>query len=115
MAPTHRWPARRLARLFGASLLAGVAGFAASAGAQAPAGFPSKSIAMVVPQQAGGPTDILVRLFTPRLASLLGQSVIVDNKVGAAGYIALDFVANSPPDGHTLVAQAFGGLHSHLF
>src|SRR5688572_30527865 len=82
-----------------ACALASAALLAGPATAQAPAAFPSKNVLLVVPQQAGGPTDVLVRLFQPRLAALLGQSVVVDNKVGAAGYIALDFVANAPPDG----------------
>jgi tripartite-type tricarboxylate transporter receptor subunit TctC len=102
-------------RSLAACLLASAALLTTPATAQTPAGFPSKNVLLVVPQQAGGPTDVLVRMFQPRLAALLGQSVIVDNKVGAAGYIALDFVANAPPDGYTLVAQAYGGLHSHLF
>ena len=81
----------------------------------APAPFPSKTVTIIVPLPAGGTTDIMARMLQPKLAALLGQSVIVDNKVGAGGYLGLEYVASSPPDGHTIALHAFGGLHSQLF
>ncbi len=77
--------------------------------------FPSKTITIVVPLPAGASTDLMARIIQPKLSSLLGQSVVVDNKVGAGGYIGSDFVANSPPDGHTILLHSFGALHAHIF
>jgi tripartite-type tricarboxylate transporter receptor subunit TctC len=57
----------------------------------------------------------MARMIQPRLSTLLGQSVIVENRVGAGGYIGNEYVANSPPDGHTIALQAFGGMHAYLF
>jgi tripartite-type tricarboxylate transporter receptor subunit TctC len=86
------------------------------AAAQTPsAPFPSRTVTIVVPLNAGGPTDVMARMIQPRLSALLGQSVIVENRVGAGGYIGNEYVANSPPDGHTIVLQAFGGMHAYLF
>jgi tripartite-type tricarboxylate transporter receptor subunit TctC len=77
--------------------------------------FPAKNVLIVVPTAPGGPLDVLSRLIQPRLSSLIGQPVIVDNKPGAATYIGNDFVVKSAPDGYTLLAQGFSGMHSHLF
>ena len=77
--------------------------------------FPSKTITIVVPLPAGASTDIIARTIQPKLSSLLGQTVVVDNKVGAGGYIGSDFVANSPPDGYTILLHSFGALHAHIF
>lgn len=70
-------------------------------GAQAQ-GFPSKTISLVVPYPAGGPSDFFARKVQPDAAAKLGQTMIVDNIGGAGGSIALTKVVSAPADGHTL-------------
>ena len=65
--------------------------------------YPNKTIKMVVPYPAGGGSDTLSRPLAQRLSAELGQAVIVDNKGGAGGNIAMEFVAHSAPDGYTLM------------
>jgi len=64
--------------------------------------FPSKQIHVIVPFPPGGPTDVLGRLLGQALGESFGQTVVVDNKVGAAGNIGVDAVAKAAPDGSTL-------------
>ena len=64
--------------------------------------WPSKSITLVVPFAAGGPTDVMARTLSVSLTKTLGQSVVVENKVGAGGTIAAAYVAKSAPDGYTI-------------
>jgi tripartite-type tricarboxylate transporter receptor subunit TctC len=65
--------------------------------------WPSRSIRFVVPLPPGGSPDYLSRLLAERLQPALGQPLVVENKPGAAGNIARDFVAKSPPDGYTIL------------
>jgi tripartite-type tricarboxylate transporter receptor subunit TctC len=65
--------------------------------------YPSKPIRLIVGFSAGGGTDIMARLIGQKLTEWWGQQVIVENRVGATGTIAADFVAKSPPDGYTLM------------
>lgn len=65
--------------------------------------FPTKTIRIVVPYPAGGPTDALARLVAQDIAGPLGQPVIVENRAGAAGAIGTREVAKTEADGHTLV------------
>ncbi len=78
---------------------------AAGAWAQA---YPTKPIRLVVPFPAAGTTDILAREVAQRLSESFGQSVIVDNRPGAAGNIGSDLVAKSAPDGYTLLMGTVG-------
>jgi tripartite-type tricarboxylate transporter receptor subunit TctC len=64
--------------------------------------FPSKPVRLIVPYAPGGATDITARLLQNGISELWGQPVIVDNRAGASGNIALELAAKSPPDGYTL-------------
>jgi tripartite-type tricarboxylate transporter receptor subunit TctC len=77
-----------------------LAGLAAASVAQ---GYPTKPIRLVLPFPPGGGTDALARILTPRLNERLGQSIVIDNRPGAAGNISADIVAKSAPDGYTLL------------
>src|SRR5205085_9295489 len=74
--------------------------------AQAP--FPSKPLRLVVPFPAGGPVDLSARTLAPKLSAALAQTVLVDNRAGAATIIGTDLVAKSPPDGYTWVPPTHG-------
>ena len=84
--------------LFGAAALAAVL---ASGGAFA--AYPEKAITIVVPTAAGGANDAMARVIGQAMAAILKQPVIVDNKAGANGAIASEFVMRAPPDGYTLM------------
>jgi tripartite-type tricarboxylate transporter receptor subunit TctC len=98
-------------------ILAGCAVLAAGpAAAQA---YPNKPIRMIVPTSAGGGNDFITRTVAKKLEDLLGWTIVVENKPGASGIIATEFVAKSAPDGYTilfngpLIVQA-AGLYSKL-
>lgn len=72
--------------------------------------YPDKTVTLVVPTAAGGGNDAMARVIAQKMAPLLGQSVIVENKAGANGAIASEFVARAPADGHTVL---FGYVATH--
>src|ERR1041385_9054597 len=83
-----------------ASLAAGMAAVAARPTmAQA---YPSKPINLIVPFAAGGPTDLMARIFGEGMGRELGQQFIIDNVTGAAGSIAVGKAARAAPDGYTI-------------
>ena len=65
--------------------------------------FPSKPIRIIVPYAPGGATDIAARIVGERLKNTLGQSVVVENKPGAFGILAIEEMLRAKPDGHTLM------------
>jgi 2-methylaconitate cis-trans-isomerase PrpF/tripartite-type tricarboxylate transporter receptor subunit TctC len=65
--------------------------------------YPEKTITIVVPTAAGGGNDAMARTIAQKLGPMLGQTIIIDNRAGANGSIASEFVARAAPDGHTLM------------
>ena len=79
--------------------------FCADASAQASgAPYPAKPVTVIVPFAAGGPVDLETRMYTARLAELLGQQMIVDYRPGGGTSIGAGYVAKSKPDGYTLLS-----------
>ena len=85
------------------SVIAWFPGACGDANVYAQQGASSKTVSMIVPFPPGGGTDGLARIVVPKFAAALGRTVIIENKPGAGGNIAADFVKNAPPDGTTLL------------
>ena len=88
----------RRAALFGC--IAALLAFAAPAHA---ADYPSRPVTLVVAFPPGGPSDVLARIVGKKMEQLLGQPFVIENKPGAGGNIAADFVAHATADGYTLL------------
>jgi tripartite-type tricarboxylate transporter receptor subunit TctC len=91
------------------SLAAAVLGIGFSLGALAQ-GYPTKPVSVVVGFEPGGGTDTTARILQKPLGDLLGQQVVVENRAGAGGNIAVDYVAKAAPDGYMLVLANVGAL-----
>lgn len=85
---------RRTVLTLGLSLLAGAA---------LAQNYPAKPITVVAPYPAGGTADVVVRVMADRLREILGQPIVIENRVGAAGSIGTTYVARAPADGYTLL------------
>ena len=70
-------------------------------GVSAQQAWPAKPIALVVPFAAGGPTDVVARTLAASMSKTLGQTVLVENKLGAGGTVAAAYVSKAAPDGYT--------------
>ena len=68
---------------------------------QAQQAWPAKPVTLVVPFAAGGPTDVVARTLAASISKTLGQTVVVENKLGAGGTVAAAYVARATPDGYT--------------
>ena len=82
-----------------------------------PAWAPTRPVRLVVPFAAGGSTDVAARILAEGLSAVLGQSVVVENRTGSAGFIGAENVARSAPDGHSLLMGATGllAIAPHLY
>ena len=77
--------------------------------------YPAKPVRVVVPFPPGGGTDIVARTVTPKMAEILGQPFVIENRAGAGGNIGTEAVAKSPADGYTLlVASASTAINTTL-
>lgn len=90
------------------SALAIAALCAAPFAASAQANWPAKPVTIVVAYPAGGAADMLARLVAPKMAAVLGQSVVIENRGGAAGQIGAGYVAQAKPDGYTILVDGGG-------
>jgi tripartite-type tricarboxylate transporter receptor subunit TctC len=111
--PVDPLAARRLGlrALAAAVALAALPGAVVAAAAAQPAPWqPERPIRLVVPYGPGGSSDVIARLLAAEMAKTLGQSVIVDNKAGGSGLIAMQEVARAAPDGYTIVLGHVGTL-----
>jgi tripartite-type tricarboxylate transporter receptor subunit TctC len=98
----------RVVAAYCALVVVGVLGGIGSVAAQV---YPTRSITMVMPFPAGGPTDTTGRIVAERMRGLLGQPIVIENVVGASGTIAVGRVARAAPDGYTLI---FGTFSTHV-
>jgi tripartite-type tricarboxylate transporter receptor subunit TctC len=89
----------------GLAILAGAGAIAVPALAQ---DYPTRTITMIVPFAAGGPTDVVARIVTGHMAQTLGQSIIIENVVGAGGTTATARAARAANDGYTLITGHMG-------
>lgn len=88
-----------------------------AAGASAQAGWPSKPIRFAIPMAPGTGVDVLARAFADALAKELGQTIVVENKPGANGLIAVNFFMQQPADGHTMFMAGVSNMawNQHLY
>lgn len=100
-----------------ARLLTALCGLALSTAALAEDDYPTRPITLVVPLAAGSTADILARMVQPLLAQALGQTIVIDNRAGAGGTMAMQAVARAPADGYTLVVGSSGtwGINPTLY
>ena len=73
--------------------------------------YPTRPITVVVPFPAGGPSDVVARIVTEQMGTILGQSMVIENVGGAGGTLGSARVAAAQPDGYTLLA---GSMGSHV-
>jgi tripartite-type tricarboxylate transporter receptor subunit TctC len=103
----------KTARVF-AAFFAGVLCAAGGAWSQA---YPAKPVRVVVPFPPGGANDIAARIILPKLSEQMGQSFVIENRVGAGGTVGSAVVAQSKPDGYTLLIQTVAShvSNAHLY
>ena len=94
--------------LFAAACLA-AAGATPAHAAQAKT-YPDHPVRMIVPFAPGGASDFVARIIEPKLTKELGQSIVVDNRTGASGYVGVEVASQAAPDGHTLLLGNIGTM-----
>jgi tripartite-type tricarboxylate transporter receptor subunit TctC len=107
-------PTAAMSRLALFALCTGLASVAPLAAAE---NYPSRPIRLVVTATAGGPPDVLARWLAERLGPALGATIVVENRPGAGGNVAMQAAARSAPDGYTLVVAGQGpfALNPHMY
>src|SRR3954471_20877023 len=81
-----------------------------SAGTAAFSAYPDRPIRFILSHPPGGSADVIARLMQPKLEKLLGQPLIIENRAGAGGVIAMDALSKSKPDGYAIGLGASGAL-----
>jgi tripartite-type tricarboxylate transporter receptor subunit TctC len=106
------FPRRALHLTSAAALL-----FCASSAVAQSSAYPNRPVRFVVANSPGGGLDITARTMSPKLLSALGQQWIIDNRAGAAGSLAAEITAKSPPDGYTVLMGSIGNMsvNAHLY
>jgi tripartite-type tricarboxylate transporter receptor subunit TctC len=99
---------RAVATALAASLCVGLAGGPAASA------YPDRPIRLLVSFPPGGSADTMARIIQPRLEKLLGQTIVIENRVGAGGMIAVDMIAKAAPDGYTIGLGGAGALGINL-
>jgi tripartite-type tricarboxylate transporter receptor subunit TctC len=79
--------------------------------------YPDRPITMIVPFAPGGASDVVARIIQPKLSEILGQNVVVENRPGAGGNIAVDSVVQAEPDGYTIILANIGtmAINPHIY
>jgi tripartite-type tricarboxylate transporter receptor subunit TctC len=90
------------------SLVAGFAVLAASTGLAAAQDYPTRPITMIVPFAAGGPTDVIARIVSENMSKTLGQTIVIENVVGAGGTTGATRAMRAAPDGYTIIMGHMG-------
>ncbi len=103
---------KNIVRGFSAALAAALLSplIAAQAASPGAGRYPDKPVRVILSVPAGGTPDVVARMVTPGLSSLLGQQLVVDNRGGAGGMIGAEIVAKAAPDGYTLFVSSPGAL-----
>src|SRR5262245_66099691 len=80
----------------------------------AAAAYPERPIRLIVSFPPGGSSDAMSRIVQPGLERLLGQTIVIENRAGAGGMLAIDVVAKAPPDGYVIGLGGAGALGTNL-